>query len=180
MASRALSPGEMPSAWRGPGQPGISALIRWRSTESASSATPSSKALARSAQTVMPDLKQASKSLQQITKSAQDTMPKIDQTAEEFQKLAKAARQSIPEFERTNDELQVTVRNFGALAERVDVFLATNQDRISRAVDQTTDLLQRMSNVLSEENRRNLEVAIDCALKQRMIPGRFSVEELFA
>ena len=31
-----------------------------------------------------------------------------------------------------------------------------------------------------EANRRNLEVAIDCVYDQRMIPRRFSVEELFA
>jgi len=30
-----------------------------------------------------------------------------------------------------------------------------------------------------EANRRNLEVAIDCAYKQKLIPRRFSVEELF-
>jgi len=30
-----------------------------------------------------------------------------------------------------------------------------------------------------EENRRNLEVAIDCVVRQRMIPRRFTVEELF-
>jgi 4,5-dihydroxyphthalate decarboxylase len=30
-----------------------------------------------------------------------------------------------------------------------------------------------------EANRRNFEVAIDCAYKQRLVPGRFSVEELF-
>jgi 4,5-dihydroxyphthalate decarboxylase len=30
-----------------------------------------------------------------------------------------------------------------------------------------------------EANRRNLEVAIDCAYKQKMIPRRFKVEELF-
>src|SRR5574341_247839 len=30
-----------------------------------------------------------------------------------------------------------------------------------------------------EANRRNLEVAIDCAYKQKMIPRRFTVEELF-
>lgn len=30
-----------------------------------------------------------------------------------------------------------------------------------------------------EANRRNLEVAIDCAYKQNLIPRRFSVEELF-
>ena len=30
-----------------------------------------------------------------------------------------------------------------------------------------------------EANRRNLEVAIECAHKQKMIPRRFTVEELF-
>ncbi|HEY7140631.1 MAG TPA: hypothetical protein VIE44_11065 [Methylomirabilota bacterium] len=30
-----------------------------------------------------------------------------------------------------------------------------------------------------EENRRNLEVAIDCMVRQEMIPRRFAVEELF-
>jgi 4,5-dihydroxyphthalate decarboxylase len=30
-----------------------------------------------------------------------------------------------------------------------------------------------------EENRRNLEVAIDCTYRQRLIPRRFTVEELF-
>jgi 4,5-dihydroxyphthalate decarboxylase len=30
-----------------------------------------------------------------------------------------------------------------------------------------------------EANRRNLEVAIDCTVRQRMIPTRFTVEELF-
>jgi 4,5-dihydroxyphthalate decarboxylase len=31
-----------------------------------------------------------------------------------------------------------------------------------------------------EANRRNLEVAIDCVYRQRMIPRRFGVDELFA
>jgi 4,5-dihydroxyphthalate decarboxylase len=30
-----------------------------------------------------------------------------------------------------------------------------------------------------DANRRNLEVAIDCAYKQKMIPRRFTVDELF-
>jgi 4,5-dihydroxyphthalate decarboxylase len=30
-----------------------------------------------------------------------------------------------------------------------------------------------------EENRRNLEAAIDCIHRQKMIPRRFGVEELF-
>ena len=30
-----------------------------------------------------------------------------------------------------------------------------------------------------EENRRNLEAAIDCVFRQKMIPRRYAVEELF-
>jgi len=30
-----------------------------------------------------------------------------------------------------------------------------------------------------EANRRNLEIAIDCVYRQKMIPRRFAVEELF-
>ncbi len=30
-----------------------------------------------------------------------------------------------------------------------------------------------------EANRRNLEVAIDCVYRQRLIPRRFTVDELF-
>ncbi len=56
--------------------------------------------------------------------------------------------------------MQVTLRNFGSAAERVDVFLATNQDKLSRAVDQTADVLQRLSNVLNEENQRNFTATL--------------------
>jgi 4,5-dihydroxyphthalate decarboxylase len=30
-----------------------------------------------------------------------------------------------------------------------------------------------------DANRRNLEVAIDCVVRQRLIPRRFTVDELF-
>src|SRR5207253_1713114 len=125
---------------------------------------------------VLPALEQALNAIRRSAERLEAAIPQLDAGAREFTALGRAIRESVPEVRRTNDELQamfrnvraaspelrrtneelqVTLRNFGSVAERLDVFLSTNQDRITKAVDQTTDLLQRMSNVLSEENQRN-------------------------
>jgi len=47
-----------------------------------------------------------------------------------------------------------------------------------RAADLPTGVLDTTPFGL-EANRRNLEVAIDCVYRQRLIPRRFAVDELF-
>jgi phospholipid/cholesterol/gamma-HCH transport system substrate-binding protein len=101
-------------------------------------------------------LDQGAREFASLGRTFREAVPEIRRTNDEIQGLIRNVRSVAPGLQRTNEELQVTIRNFGAVAERVDVFLATNQDRISRAVDQTTDVLQRISNVLSEENQRTL------------------------
>ena len=75
----------------------------------------------------------------------------------------------------------------GAIQINHMVTVKTSVDR--RAADSVFDLLKESRKAAGnpemnpfgiEENRRNLEVAIDCVYKQRMIPRRFKVEELFA
>lgn len=67
--------------------------------------------------------------------------------------------------------------------------LVVVKDSVSRAqADEVYELLVQSKKAAGdpelyphgfEANRRNLEVAIDCAFRQGMIPRRFSVEELF-
>jgi phospholipid/cholesterol/gamma-HCH transport system substrate-binding protein len=104
----------------------------------------------------IPGLDQGGREFAALGRSIREAVPEIRRTNDELQGLLRSVRTAAPGLQRTNDELQVTIRNFGAVAERVDVFLATNQDRIARAVDQTTDVLQRISNVLSEENQKTV------------------------
>jgi ABC-type transporter Mla subunit MlaD len=128
-------------------------------------------------ETIIPPLEQALNAIRRSAERLEQSIPELDAGAREFTALGRSIREAIPEIRRTNDEvqgllrnvrnagpglqrtneeLQVAIRNFSAVAERIDVFMATNQDRISKAVDQTTDVLQRMSNVLSDENQRNV------------------------
>lgn len=57
-----------------------------------------------------------------------------------------------------------------AAAQAIYAELASSRDAAGRP---------EMSPFGLEANRRNLEVAIDCTYRQRMIPRRFTVEELF-
>jgi ABC-type transporter Mla subunit MlaD len=108
----------------------------------------------------VPQLESVAREFTDVGRTVREAVPEVRRTNDELQLLIRGFRNIGPELRRTSDELQVTLRNFGSAAERIDVFLSTNQDKISRAVDQTTDLLQRMSNVLNEENQKNFTATL--------------------
>jgi ABC-type transporter Mla subunit MlaD len=104
----------------------------------------------------IPELDAGAREFTSLGRAIREAVPEVRRTNDEVQGLLRTARGIGPELRRTNEEMQVTLRNFGSVAERLDNFMAANQDRITRAIDQTTDVLQRMSNVLNDENQRNL------------------------
>lgn len=108
----------------------------------------------------VPQLEAGAREFTDLGRAIREAVPEVRRTNDELQALFRNVRGVGPELRRTNEEVQVTLRNFGSVAERIDVFLATNQDKITRAVDQTTDLLQRLSNVLSEENQKNFTATL--------------------
>ena len=113
----------------------------------------------------IPQLDAGAREFSALGRSIREAVPEIRKTNDELQGLLRSARGAGPELRRTNDELQVTLRNFGSVAERLDVFISANQDRITRAVDQTTDVLQRLSNVLSDENQKNVTATLKAVQK---------------
>jgi phospholipid/cholesterol/gamma-HCH transport system substrate-binding protein len=131
--------------------------------------------------TVIPALEQALNAIRRSAERLEQAVPQLDAGAREFTALGRAIREAVPDIRRTNDEIQglfrtirgvgpelrrtneeiqVTVRNFGAVAERLNVFIATNQNNLTRAVDQTTDVLQRLNSLLSDENQKNFTATL--------------------
>jgi ABC-type transporter Mla subunit MlaD len=130
---------------------------------------------------ILPMVQQSLDAIRRLAERLERTAPQLEAGAREFADLGRAIREAVPEVRRTNDELrlliqntrllgpglrrtneelQVTLRTFGQAAEQVNVLLAANQDKIVRAVDQVTDVLQRLSNVLSEENQKNFTATL--------------------
>jgi phospholipid/cholesterol/gamma-HCH transport system substrate-binding protein len=95
-----------------------------------------------------------------LFKRLDEMTPLMEETLRAYRELARTSRDVIPELRRTNDELQVTARNWGRLGERLDVLVQTNQDKLVKAVDNLNDTLARASNMLNEENQRNLSATL--------------------
>lgn len=83
--------------------------------------------------------------------------PQFDAAVGEIGALARDTRQTIPDLKRTNDELQVAAKNWGNLAERLNVLVRTNEEKITKTLEDIDDVAQRMSKALSDENLRNFE-----------------------
>ena len=114
---------------------------------------------------MMPILESTFKEYNEIGKAAREAIPELRKTNVEIQELAKTARVTLPEFKKTNDELQVTSRQWTKVGERMDVLLATNEDKIARALTQIEDTLKRVGQVFSDENQRNINDTLRNAKK---------------
>lgn len=131
---------------------------------------------ARAAREAVPDFRRTADEVRELSKAVKESVPELRQTNKEIQDLAKAAREAVPEFRQTNQELQTLIksanetvpnvrraiedvaasaRSINRLAERVDLLVQTNQDKISAAIDRLNDVLTQVSSVLSEQNVKN-------------------------
>ena len=95
-----------------------------------------------------------------LGRSVQDTMPDLRRTNTEYQELAREVRRGIAEARKTNDDIGATARTWGRLGERLDVLLQSNQDKLVKAVDNLNEALTRASNLLNDENQRNVNVTL--------------------
>lgn len=102
-------------------------------------------------------LNEIRKSLARYEKMA----PLVEDTLKEYRDLAKDTREKLlPDLRRTNDEVQVAARNWSKLGERLDVLVQTNQDKVIKTLDNVNETVQRLSNVLNDENQRNLAATL--------------------
>jgi phospholipid/cholesterol/gamma-HCH transport system substrate-binding protein len=110
------------------------------------------------------------KSLQRLEKMA----PLAEDSLREYRDLARDVRNAIPDLKKTNDavqkaipDLRRTAEDFGAasrmwtrVGERADLWLQTNQDKLTKSVENLNEVLARAVNLLSEENQRNVSAII--------------------
>lgn len=90
-----------------------------------------------------------------LGRAIREAVPEIRRTNDEIRGILQNVRTFAPNIRKTNDELQLTLRNFSNLGESINVLVQTNQDRFVKTLDQSNDVLQRISQVLSDENQKN-------------------------
>jgi phospholipid/cholesterol/gamma-HCH transport system substrate-binding protein len=108
-------------------------------------------------------LDQMRKSLQRFEKLS----PQVEDALKEYTKLGQAVNRNIPDVEKTNKqlldtsrEIEVTARNWSRLGENVNNLVVTQQDKLIKTLDNLNDSIQRIGNVLNDENQRNVSAII--------------------
>jgi phospholipid/cholesterol/gamma-HCH transport system substrate-binding protein len=74
----------------------------------------------------------------------------------ELHELTRESRKTIPALRRTGEEIRVAAESWGALGERINVLLATNEEKLQKSLDNLNRALNGMNGVFCEENQRNL------------------------
>lgn len=104
---------------------------------------------------LLPTTEQALIDLSKAAVAFSKAVPQLDAATREVAELSKATREILPEVRRTNEEAQSTIRTWGALGERINVLLRTNEDLIVKTLKDFDEAATRMVRALSDENLRN-------------------------
>jgi phospholipid/cholesterol/gamma-HCH transport system substrate-binding protein len=110
--------------------------------------------VARATRDFIPELRKTNDNIQAITKSGNEFIPELRKTNDNIQALAKSANDAMPAVKKTVEELEVTVRNWGKVGERVNVFLQTNDDKLGKTLDSLELTTRRAAELLSDDNQK--------------------------
>jgi len=109
---------------------------------------------------ISPPAQAALAEMQKVLDRFDKMTPLMEETMRVYRDLGTETNKVLPELRRSNEEIQVTARNWSRLGERLDVLLQTNQDKLIKTLDNLNDTVVRVSNVLNDENQRNLATTL--------------------
>ena len=95
-----------------------------------------------------------------LVQKTSDVMGPAKDTLVEAKKVFQDINKISPEIRKTNDEFQLTIRNWGKVGERMDVFLISNEKKIAEAVTRLEETLKKVGDTFNEENQKNLAVTL--------------------
>ena len=81
------------------------------------------------------------------------SLAELNKTVENLNKLVTPVSRAITEF-------TVTAQNWGSVGERVNVLLATNQDKLVKTLDTVNETFSRANEILGPENQKNLNATL--------------------
>jgi phospholipid/cholesterol/gamma-HCH transport system substrate-binding protein len=109
---------------------------------------------------LMPVTQQAVIELGRAAQGLNQVLPQFDAAIREVGALSKATREGLPEVKRTNEEAQVTIRTWNSLGERLNILVATNEDKLVKALEDFDNTVVRIGRAVSDENLRNFNAIL--------------------
>lgn len=101
-------------------------------------------------------LNEMTKSIQKLEKLA----PKVEEALKEFTSTAKKVQEVIPDVKKMIDEYSAVARQYNRVGERVDLLIQNNQEKFIKVIDLAVDDLNRLGNILSDENQKQVNAIL--------------------
>jgi phospholipid/cholesterol/gamma-HCH transport system substrate-binding protein len=109
---------------------------------------------------LMPVTQQAVIELGRAAQGLNQVLPQFDAAVREIGALSRATREGLPEVRRTNDEAQAAIRTWNSLGERLNVLVATNEDKLTKALEDFDNTVVRLGRAVSDDNLRNMNTIL--------------------
>src|SRR5262249_35468379 len=103
---------------------------------------------------LMPSAQETLAEMKKVFQKFDKLAPLMEETLKEYREVGKEARKLVPEVVKTNDELMVAARNWSKVGERMDVLIATNEEKITKSIARLEETLKRVSDVFGDENQK--------------------------
>jgi ABC-type transporter Mla subunit MlaD len=118
------------------------------------------RALATDVRKAIPELLKTNREIGDTARTAREMAPSIERTLDEYRGLARDARALVPVVRNNLEDAGAAARNVSRLAERADVMLQGNRERIEQSLDNLNKTLAGSSRLLNDDNVRNASTTI--------------------
>jgi uncharacterized protein Yka (UPF0111/DUF47 family) len=112
----------------------------------------------------VPELKDGAlatfKEYEKFGKQANEALPKLQASFEkgvaDIRETAKAATATFKDIDKIGGDISAAARQIGGTAERLDRFVQQNSDKLSKTIDNTSETINRIGNVLNDDNQKQI------------------------
>lgn len=120
--------------------------------------------LAKDVRAAVPELKDGAlatfKEYEKFGKQANEALPRLQANFEkgvaDIRETAKAATATFRDIDKIGGDISAAARQIGGTAERLDRFVQQNSDKLSKTIDSTSETINRIGNVLNDDNQKQI------------------------
>jgi phospholipid/cholesterol/gamma-HCH transport system substrate-binding protein len=101
-----------------------------------------------------PMMEETLKEFRDFAKATREIVPEVRKVGSDIHELVKDVRKNMPDLAKTNQEAQVALATWNRFGESANVLLKTNEDKITKTLDNLQDSLKQVNKLFSSENQK--------------------------
>lgn len=127
-----------------------------------------------------PDIEKAVREYTLLSETIRQAVPEIQQTNTAVRELARNTNANIPGLLETKDRADVALKQWNEVGERLNVFMKTNDQKMTKSVDNLNTILEQAAKVFSDDNQKALTALLQNLSKMFGPENQKAVSDMLA